>query len=186
MAEIELQRKQPFLSARQVAVAAIFGGIAFAFEALKIVIPGYMPGVNFNLMGVWLTLSTMIGGPWVGAVVSVIDSLAGEVGLIGAPGYIIHALILAALYKRVYAIQNTTQRIAAFWGISLVALVGQYWWWIFLYAYILKLMPVGAQIVFHASGPLWIFWVIYSLVPSILLATAPKFVEPNWTWRPGR
>lgn len=184
--QVELQRKKPFLTARQVAVAAIFGGIAFAFEALKIVIPGYMPGVNYNVFGTWLTLATMIGGPWVGVIVSVIDSLAGEVGLIGAPGYAIHVLVFAAFYKQVYRIANPTRRIAMFWVLSFVALIIQYWYWIFLYAYVFKLMPVGAQIIFHASGPLWIYTLIYSLVPSIVLATAPKFVEPDLEWFPKR
>lgn len=182
MAELELERRKPFLSARQVAIAAIFGGIAFAFEALKITIPGYMPGVNFSFIGVWLTLATMMGGPYVGIVVAFIESLAAEVGLVGVPGYAIHALVLAALYRQVFNIQAKPVKIAAFWGISTLALILQYWYWIFLYAYVFKLMPVMAQIVFHASGPLWIYIVIYSLLPSILLATSPKFVAPEWNW----
>lgn len=184
--QLELERRTPFLSARQVAVTAIFGGIAFAFEALNLSIPGYMPGVNFNVFGTWLTLATMIGGPWVGVIVSVIDALAGQVGIIGAPGYAIHALLFALMYKKVYGMKKGAGQVAALWVTSMVALVAQYWYWIFLYAYIFKLMPVGAQIVFHASGPLWIYWVIYSLVPSIVLSTAPKFVSPDWNWTPGK
>src|SRR6266700_503769 len=61
--QTELIQRKPILSARQVAVAVIFGAIAAAFELLQITIPGYLPGVNFSLSGIWLTLSTMIGGP---------------------------------------------------------------------------------------------------------------------------
>jgi energy-coupling factor transport system ATP-binding protein len=182
MGEVKLERKRPLLSARQLAVAAVFGGIAFAFEALKIVLPGYMPGVNYDFTGTWLTLATMIGGPWVGVLVAVIDSIAGEVGLIGVPGFAIHVLIFALLYPKVYAISAKGIRVAAFWAISFLSLITQVWYWIFLYAYVLKLMPVGAQIVFQVSGPLWVYTVIYCLVPSIVLSMAPRFVEPDWGW----
>lgn len=182
----ETGRKLPLLSARQVTVAAVFGGIAFAFEALKIVIPGYLPGFNFNFLGMWLTLATMIGGPWVGITVGVIDCLSGEVGLLGIPGYSIHALVLALLYPRVYAIGAKRLRVAAFWGINFLALVIQYWYWIFLYAFILKVMPVKVQLVFHVSGPLWVYALIYTLVPSIVLISAPGFVAPDWGWTRAR
>src|SRR6266699_3859944 len=102
--QTELIQRRPILSARQVAVAVIFGAIAAAFELLQITIPGYLPGVNFSLSGIWLTLSTMIGGPIVGAIVVFVDAVTGQVGIIGWPGFLIHVLILAALYPRVYRV----------------------------------------------------------------------------------
>jgi len=105
--QTELIRRRPILSARQVAVAVIFGAIAAAFELLQITIPGYLPGVNFSLSGIWLTLSTMIGGPIVGAVVVFVDAVTGQVGIIGWPGFLIHVLILAAFYPAVYRIRAT-------------------------------------------------------------------------------
>ena len=50
--QTELIQRRPILSARQVAVAVIFGAIAAAFELLQITIPGYLPGVNFSLSGI--------------------------------------------------------------------------------------------------------------------------------------
>jgi len=112
--QTELIQRRPILSARQVAVAVIFGAVAAAFELLQITIPGYLPGVNFSLSGIWLTLSTMIGGPIVGAIVVFVDAVTGQVGIIGWPGFLIHVLILAAFYPQVYRIQITPRRLGAF------------------------------------------------------------------------
>lgn len=177
-----LIQRRPILSARQVAVTVIFGAVAAAFELLQISIPGYLPGVNFNLGGIWLMLSTMIGGPIVGAIVVFVDSITGQVGIIGWPGYLIHVLILAALYPRVYRIQSVPKRLGAFLLITAVALFFQYWWWIGLYSFVLKLIPFQAQIALQFGYAYWVYLVIYFLIPAILLASVPKYVAPNWRW----
>src|SRR6266568_24928 len=179
--EIELIQRRPILSARQVAVAVIFGAIAGAFELLQITIPGYLPGVNFNFGGIWLTLSTMIGGPIVGAIVTLVDSITGQVGIIGWPGYLIHVLILAAFYPRVYSIKNTYRRLGAFLLLTAVALFFQYWWWIALYSFILKIIPFQAQLAVQVFA-YWGYLAIYFIVPAIILWQVPKYVAPQWRW----
>src|SRR6266404_906267 len=160
--QTELIQRRPILSARQVAVAVIFGAIAAAFELLQITIPGYLPGVNFSLSGIWLTLSTMIGGPIVGAVVVFVDAVTGQVGIIGWPGFLIHVLILAAFYPAVYRIQGTTKRLGA--------------------SLLLKIIPFWAQITLQFGYAYWVYLVIYFLIPAIVLATVPKYVAPQWRW----
>ncbi len=174
--QTELIQRRPILSARQVAVAVIFGAIAAAFELLQITIPGYLPGVNFSLSGIWLTLSTMIGGPIVGAIVVFVDAVTGQVGIIGWPGFLIHVLILAALYPRVYRIQSTPRRLGAFLLVTALALFFQYWWWIGLYSFVLKIIPFWAQITLQFGYAYWVYLVIYFLIPAIVLATVPKYV----------
>lgn len=178
----DLIQRRPILSARQVAVTVIFGAIAAAFELLQITIPGYLPGVNFNFGGIWLMLSTMIGGPIVGAIVVLVDSVVGQVGIIGWPGYLIHVLILAALYPFVYRIQNVPRRLIAFLLVTAIALFFQYWWWIGLYSFVLKLIPFQAQITLQFGYAYWVYLVIYFVVPAILLASVPKYVAPQWRW----
>ncbi|WP_052889524.1 hypothetical protein [Thermogemmatispora carboxidivorans] len=178
----ELVQRRPILSARQIAVAVIFGAIAAAFELLQITIPGYLPGVNFNLGGIWLTLSTMIGGPIVGAIVVFVDSVTGQVGIIGWPGYLIHVLILAAFYPAVYRVASVPKRLALFLLLTAVALFFQYWWWIGLYSFVLKIIPFQAQLALQFGYAYWIYLIIYFLVPAILLATVPRFVAPQWRW----
>ena len=180
--QTELIQRRPILSARQVAVAVIFGAIAAAFELLQITIPGYLPGVNFSLSGIWLTLSTMIGGPIVGAIVVFVDAVTGQVGIIGWPGFLIHVLILAALYPRVYRIQSTPKRLGAFLLVTALALFFQYWWWIGLYSFVLKIIPFWAQITLQFGYAYWVYLVIYFLIPAIVLATVPKYVAPQWRW----
>jgi hypothetical protein len=178
----ELIQRRPILSARQVAVAVIFGAIAAAFELLQITIPGYLPGVNFSLSGIWLTLSTMIGGPIVGAIVVFVDAVTGQVGIIGWPGFLIHVLILAAFYPRVYRIQNVPRRLGAFLLVTAVALFFQYWWWIGLYSFVLKIIPFWAQIALQFGYAYWVYLVIYFLIPAIILASVPRYVAPQWRW----
>lgn len=180
-AQVQLIQRRPILSARQVAVAVIFGAIAAAFELLQITIPGYLPGVNFNFGGIWLMLATMIGGPIVGAVVTFVDSITGQVGIIGWPGYMIHVLIVAAFYPRVYRIESTTRRLLAFLLLTAVALFFQYWWWIGLYSFVLKIIPFWTQLSVQALA-YWGFLAIYFIVPAIILWRVPRFVAPEWRW----
>ncbi len=179
--QAELIQRRPILSARQIAVAVIFGAIAAAFELLQITIPGYLPGVNFNFGGIWLMLSTMIGGPIAGAVVTFVDSITGQVGIIGWPGYMIHVLILAAFYPRVYRIQSVPKRLGAFLLLTALALFFQYWWWIGLYSFVLKIIPFVTQLSVQALA-YWGFLAIYFIIPALLLWQVPKYVAPQWRW----
>ena len=180
---VELKRRKPFMTARQVAVAAVFGGITYAFEALKITIPFYLPGVSMNFGVLWLTLGTMIAGPWAGGIIMFLDSLPSEVGLWGWPGYMLHVVVLALMYRRIYGISNRWLRVVAFWVWNSVALFVQYWYWIVLYAYIFKLMPLKTLVVYNFFGGPYIgFMLIYNLVPALLLLTASQYVAPEWTW----
>src|SRR5260370_17072026 len=178
--QTELIQRRPILSARQIAVTVIFGAIAAAFELLQITIPGYLPGVNFSLTGIWLTLSTMIGGPIVGAIVVLVDSVTGQVGIIGWPGFLIHVLILAAFYPRVYRIQSTSRRLGAFLLLTAVALFFQYWWWIGLYSFVLKIIPFQAQLSLQFGYSYWIYLIIYFVIPPIILPSVPKYVPPQF------
>ncbi|MCL4516676.1 MAG: hypothetical protein M1379_13975 [Firmicutes bacterium] len=181
--QTELKKRNTVMSARQVAIAAVFGGITFAFEALKITIPFYLPGVSMNFGGLWLTLGTAIAGPWAGGIIMFLDSLPSEVGLWGWPGYMIHVMVLALLYKQIYKIANRWIRVVAFWVWNMFALFLQYWYWIILYAYIFKLMPLKALITYNfLGGPYVGFMLIYNVVPALLLLTAPEFMKPDWSW----
>ncbi len=178
---IEIIQRRPILSARQIAVAVIFGAIAAAFELLQITIPGYLPGVNFNFGGIWLMLATMIGGPIAGAIVTFVDSITGQVGIIGWPGYLIHVLIVAAFYPRVFRIEKTGLRLGAFLLLTAVALFFQYWWWIGLYSFVLKIIPFWTQLSVQALA-YWGFLAIYFIVPALILWRVPKYVAPQWRW----
>jgi hypothetical protein len=180
--QTELVQRKPILSARQVAITVIFGAIAGAFELLQITIPGYLPGVNFSLSGIWLSLSTMIGGPIVGLIVAFVDAITGQVGIIGWPGFAIHVLILAALYPRVYRIENPTRRLVGYLIITMIALFFQYWWWIALYSFVLQIIPFKAQLVLQFGYAYWVYLAIYFLIPALVLARAPQFVAPEWRW----
>jgi hypothetical protein len=178
----ELVQRRPILSGRQVAITVIFGAIAAAFELLQITVPGYLPGVNFGLSGIWLSLSTMMGGPIVGAIVALVDAVTGQVGIIGWPGFLIHVLVLAALYPPVYRIKSPTRRLFGFLVVTMLALFFQYWWWIGLYSLVLQIIPFRAQLVLQFGYAYWVYLAIYFIIPVIVLAAAPEHIAPEWRW----
>ncbi len=181
--QTKLIQRRPILSARQIAITVIFGAINAAFSALQISIPGYLPGVSFNFGGIWLTLATMIAGPISGAIVTLAGSLADpQVGIIGWFGYLVHVLILAALYPRVYRIQSMPKRLGWFLLLTMLALFVQYWYWITLYSFVLKLVPIQVQLPLQFGYAYWVFLLIYYIVPAIFLARVPQFVAPQWRW----
>ncbi|RJQ10352.1 MAG: hypothetical protein C4551_02660 [Bacillota bacterium] len=179
----EIKRRKPWLSARQVAVVAVFGGLGFVFNALKITIPGYLPGLSFNFDGLWLTLATMIGGPIAGFVTCFLTSIPGDIGLWGWMGYAIHALVLSIFYPAIYHRFKGWARAGAFVGWNTVALLTQVWYFTALYAFVFKVGPFWGLMAFNMTYPVWGFIAIYSLVPFIVLLAAPKVVEPDWSWR---
>lgn len=183
IAHSELLRRRPILSARLVAVAVIFGAINGAFSALQISIPGYLPGVTFDFGGLWLTLATMLGGPLVGAIVTLVGSLADpQVGIIGWPGYLIHVLIFAAFYPRVFRIQKLYLRIIAFILVIMLALFVQYWYWIVLFSFVYKYMGFLPMLALDFGYAYWVFLLIYCAVPAIVLIAVPNLVAPVWRW----
>ncbi len=181
--ELQLKKRKPWLTARQVAVVAVFGGLGFVFNALKITIPGYLPGMSFNFDGLWMVLSTMIGGPIAGLVTCFISSIPGDIGLWGWLGYAIHSVILAIMYPTIYYRLKGWGRAGAFWGWNTLSLCIQVWYFTALYAWVFKVGPFWGLMAFNFTYPIWGFMVIYCLVPFVALLAAPKVLEPDWSWR---
>lgn len=183
MGESAPVRPRPMLmSTRQIAVAAIFGGLALIATGLGLQLPGYLPGVNFNLVGTFLSIATMAAGPFGGIIVTFLESFVSPVGFYGWPLYWPHIFLLALFFPRVYALQNKAVRLAAYWLLTSVALFFQYWAWFFLYVYVFKFFPnVWVLAAFNfLGGAYWVFLLIYALIPSIVLASFPDFVKPDW------
>lgn len=174
--------RKPLLTTRQISVAAIFGALAMAATGLGLQLPGYLPGVNFNLVGTFLSIATMAAGPLGGIIVTFLESFVSPVGFYGWPLYWPHIFLLALFYKRLYNITNRGLRIAAYWGVTAVALFFQYWAWFFLYVYVFRFFPnIWVLAAFNfLGGAYWVFLLIYALIPSIVLATFPDFVKPEW------
>lgn len=175
--------RQPLMNVRQIAVAAILGGLALIATGLGIQIPGYLPGVNFNIVGTFLTIGTMAAGPLGGIIVVLLESFVSPVGFFGWPLYWPHILFLALVYPRIYKIANKTKRIVTFWAASSFALFFQWWGWFFLYVYVFPFFPnvwTAMFLSWFVFGFYPVFLLIYSIVPSIVLANFPNFVKPEW------
>src|SRR5207247_8987088 len=79
--------RKMLLSTRGIAISAILGGMALVTEALGLSLPGYIPGVNFNLAGTYLSIPTMVHGPAGGMFVTILYWLTSSVGFDRLPFY---------------------------------------------------------------------------------------------------
>lgn len=180
------QKRQPLLTTRQISIAAILGGLSLVTEAFGLTLPGYLPGVNFNLVGTYLTVATMAAGPLGGIIVTILDSFTSSVGFYGLPFYWPHVFLLALFYKRIYAMSNIVLKVVAFWVVTAIALFFQYWGWFFLYVYVFKfynsIWPLAIYNFVAPGYPYWVFLGVYALIPTVVLVTAPNFVRPTWNF----
>lgn len=173
--------RAPIMSPRQISIAAIFGALAMITTGMGLALPGYLPLVNFELQGTFITIATMAAGPIAGMIVSFLVSLVSAVGVISFPFYFPHLFIVAAFYPTLYKIKSTATRFVAFWVVSAVALFVQYWGWWWLYAAVFKVMTVEAMFYYNMfMGPYVVYLLIWALIPSIVLLTTPDFVRPDW------
>ena len=177
--------RKPLLNTKQISVAAVLGGLSLITEAFGLSLPGYLPGVNFNLVGAYLSIATMAAGPLGGIIVTILDSFTSSVGFYGLPFYWPHVFFLALFYKRIYSMKSTAMKVVGYWVVTAVALFIQYWGWFFLYVYVFKFATtIWPLAVYNFVGviPYATFLAIYALIPGFVLVTAPNFVRPNWNF----
>ena len=158
--------RKPLLNTKQISVAAVLGGLSLITEAFGLSLPGYLPGVNFNLVGAYLSIATMAAGPLGGIIVTILDSFTSSVGFYGLPFYWPHVFFLALFYKRIYSMKSTAMKVVGYWVVTAVALFIQYWGWFFLYVYVFKFATtIWPLAVYNFVGviPYATFLAIYAL-----------------------
>jgi hypothetical protein len=185
-------RRRPFMSARQVALTAVIGGIAFLCEAIGLWAPTPWPGGTINIGGFAITLAAMVAGPWSGMIVGWLD-LAPMAGFGPIAGWLYWwtPLYTAATYPFIYhkiVMKNKPLGVGVFFVSQLVNMMTihnlLFAWW---FSAVTESFPTVASAWYYITitgTP--IFGWIYAVLPAIVLATATKFVEPRWSWFPGR
>ena len=184
-------RRRPFMSARQVALTAVIGGIAFLCEAIGLWAPTPWPGGTINIGGFAITLAAMVAGPWSGMIVGWLD-LAPMAGFGPIAGWLYWwtPLYTAATYPFIYKLvmKNKPLGVGVFFVNQLVNMMTihnlLFAWW---FSAVTESFPTVASAWYYitVTGTPIFGW-IYAVLPTIVLATATKFVEPRWTWFPGR
>jgi len=177
----ETPTRRIIMTPRQITIAGIFGALAMITTGLGLALPGYLPLVNFELQGTYITIATMAAGPLAGMIVSFLVSLVSAVGVISFPFYWPHILVLAAFYPKIYNLKNVAARFVAFWVVSAIALFIQYWGWWWLYAAVFRVLTVEAMFWYNMlAGPYIVYLLIWALIPSIVMVVTPSFVKPDW------
>jgi hypothetical protein len=185
----ETKKRLPFMSARQIALTAVIGGIAFICEAIGLWLPTPWPGGTINIGGFAITLAAMVAGPWSGMIVGWLDlfPMAGF-GPIAGWLYFWTPLYTAATYKPIYrlVLKNKKLGVIVFAANQLFNMVFPHnllfaWW----FSEVTEAFPtiLSAWVYITVVGTP-IFAAIYVLLPAIVLYTATDFVEPRWTWFP--
>jgi len=185
----ETKRRLPFMSARQIALTAVIGGIAFICEAIGLWLPTPWPGGTINIGGFAITLAAMVAGPWAGMIVGWLDlfPMAGF-GPIAGWLYFWTPLYTAATYKPIYrlVLKHKWLGLGVFFVNQLFNMVVPHnllfaWW----FSEVTEAFPsIWSAWVYMTIFGTPIFAWIYVVLPMIVLATATDFVEPRWNWFP--
>ena len=187
----EKPKRIPFMSARQVSLTAVIGGIAFLCEAIGLWAPTPWPGGTINIGGFAITLAAMVAGPWAGCIVGFLDltPMAGF-GPIASPLYWWTPLYTAATYKPIYRLvqKNKVLGLIVFFISQSLNMVFPHnllfaWW----FSAVTESFPTVLSAWYYITLTGYpIFAWIYVVLPMIVLATATDFVEPRWSWLPRR
>lgn len=176
--------RKPLLTSRQVGIAAVFGGIAFAWRALGLVIPVAPPFV-IDLREAFLLIGAGAGGPIVGVTIGILCALPSGLPILDLYYYVVLSLFWCLVYKRLYRMKRILRPIIAY----------IYLWIVEAGPIYLVYIPAG-DFIFHlwAWWPFYFTWIfspgfqfIYLLIQVVTLTiaweVAPSFMEPAWEWR---
>jgi len=181
LGQVTQTTRKLLMTPRQIAITAIFSALGMIANGLGLALPGYLPMVNFELNGTFMTIVTMAAGPLGGVIASILQSLTSAVGLVGAWCYWPHIFLIATVYPAIWFMKSRILKTVAWWAATALALFVQYfaWWW--LYAAVFKLMTVQAMFYYNMfAGPYVVYLLIWGLIPWIVLMTTPRFVRPDW------
>jgi hypothetical protein len=169
------------LTSRQLASAAVFGGLGFATRALGLIVP-IVPPLIFDLRAVFWILGVAGSGPIGAIIVGLLIGLPSAFPLASIPDAIVYGLVFCLLYKQIYALKGVVRYVMlAIWA-TVSVYVGDTVL-IIVFTYIYHVYPdlmTGLVIDFTTSS---IVWSIAAALGIILLVKyAPEYAEPTWSW----
>jgi len=175
------KQKAPLLTSRQLATAAVFGGIGFATRALGLTVP-LVPPLVIDLRSVFWILGVGGSGPIGAIIVGLLIGLPSAFPLASIPDAIAYGLIFCILYKKIYAIKGAVKYVClGIWTAVSIYVGDLVLVWVFVYIYhIYPDMMTGIAIDYVTSAPAWT--ILGAIAIIMLVKYAPEYAEPTWSW----
>ncbi|NIU02658.1 MAG: hypothetical protein GWN01_17705 [Nitrosopumilaceae archaeon] len=182
MSEEESEVRKPFLTSRQMGLAAAFGAAAFAFRALGLVIP-MVPPLVLGPGALMPCLAGMAAGPIVGIIVGIargIPSGLPQVDLILQP---FKGIYWAFVFKYgILKIDDEKKRWPIFW---IVTFLLQFFVEAPLFIFANSLLGFYP---FYPTWPLTLGWynVLYAIFQIIIFSAVIRALPDVFGWEEGR
>jgi hypothetical protein len=173
--------KVPLLTSRQLASAAVFGGLGFATRAMGLIVP-IVPPLIFDLRAVFWILGVAGSGPIGAIIVGLLIGLPSAFPLASIPTAIIYGLVFCLLYKRLYYMKSSVKYL----GLAIWAAVSTYLGdtvLIIVFTYVYKMYPTlmtGLVIDYTTSSVVWSLAAAIGII--LFVKYAPEYAEPTWSW----
>ena len=173
--------KPPLLTSRQLASAAVFGGLGFATRALGLVIP-IVPPLIFDLRAVFWILGVAGSGPIGAIIVGLLIGLPSAFPLASIPCAITYGLVWCLLYKQIYYMKSAVRYVLlAAWASVSVYMGDTVLIMVFTYVYHMYPDLMTGLIIDYTTSS--IVWSIAAAIGIILFVKyAPEYAEPTWSW----
>jgi len=175
------QQKAPLLTSRQLATAAVFGGLGFATRAMGLTVP-LVPPLVVDLRAVFWILGVAGSGPVGAIIVGLLIGLPSAFPIASIPDAIVYCLVFCILYKQIHALKGAVKYVMlAIWAAVSVYVGDLVLVWVFVYIYhIYPDMSTGLAIDYTTSAVVWS--ILGALAIILLVKYAPDYAEPTWSW----
>lgn len=175
------QQKAPLLTSRQLATAAVFGGLGFATRAMGLTVP-LVPPLVVDLRAVFWILGVAGSGPVGAIIVGLLIGLPSAFPIASIPDAIVYGLVFCILYKQIHALKGAVKYVMlAIWAAVSVYVGDLVLVWVFVYIYhIYPDMSTGLAIDYTTSAVVWS--ILGALAIILLVKYAPEYAEPTWSW----
>jgi len=177
------EERLPLLTSRQLAAAAVFGGLGFAWRALGLVIPIAPPFV-VDLRQVLIIIGAAAAGPYGSMIIAVLFALPSALPVADIFYYGWQGLIFCIFYKRLYYMKSRLRWVLLSVLIGFLAFSANAFMSMAISSFVFRLFPYWPMFL-----TTWVFpgigytWVIFEIVGFLVTARgAPRLIVPTWSW----
>jgi hypothetical protein len=185
MAKLEISPpRPPLLTSKQLAVAAVFGGLSFAWRAMGLVIP-IVPPFVFDLRGVFSIIGAMASGPYGAFMIAILGGIPSGFPLPDFLGQAWRLVMFTFFYKKTYYFKAPWNYITSCGAILILDFIGINFIFGPFISYVYKILPweVFVFTSWVIPGDQWLWQISMWAAIIIGIKYAKDFVEPTWSIR---
>ena len=177
------KKRRVWLTTRQIASAAIFGGLSFAWMALGLTFT-LVPPVQVDLRHAFVRLAGFTAGPLALIPTAFLAGIMGSNPLVDIPGFIITALFWLLCVKPVWYLKGWKRYVLLLLWSWVDAWFFAPLYWLSVYDYILHALPMKETWLWVIGIGETTAYTFIRFVPAALgLAFATRLMIPAWNWK---